>query len=260
MHVTITITEQIRETPSVVTPVRLTLIEKKAAVENKLNNLLLQLRNSGLFSGDELDQIATWELEFFRDYLTDLETEETQENVSMALCYLQENIIIAVLWKRYHDAPPQQQDLLLDFADELKGILKLTVPGGIEVDDFISAYRAYDEEEQTFNFQIAVINSFFQAKQEELVNFARASDMKLIQQYNVLRARLNEVHGRKEAAGTKAIAVVGELTAKIDCLYNNVIQNEKSLAEIMKMQELHEAAFQNTLKNCQTIVNRGTRT
>ena len=224
-------------------------------IERKAIHLLQELVASGLFNAAELEALQEWGPEFFESALPLIASDEGKEEVALALCYLSESIIFAPFARLMEDHAKQNQ--LTEYENTVKEMIALALPEGVDVEGFMTAYRAYNDRDQTLELLSAQIDIFYQEEQAQLYASAREADTDLTEHYETTCDRLRAIVESKKSAKNQGAADVHALSAKIDAVYETLQQQKKAAEATFDRMEKHEAAFQSTLNRATMLTNKG---
>lgn len=122
------------------------------------------LKNSKLLSEDI---VSVWQEKFNREHGQILTTDEEREDASAAICFLLCDIILPKMSEK--DITTEQEVMILSLEEEMKRILKITLPEDQNVDGFIKDYEnASDQEAAQPKIQANKIEDACESKEDEL--------------------------------------------------------------------------------------------
>lgn len=224
-------------------------------IQIKAAHLLQKLAASGLFNTAELQAQQEWGPEFFGNVLPQIASDEGKEEVALALCYLVEDIIFAPFERLMHD--PASQNQLVEYENTVKEMIALALPEGQDPDNFLSAYQEYNGKVKTLEMLSAEINTFYQEELAKLYASAREADAELTRHHEVASGRLLTILESKKNAKNQAVTELETVSAKINAVHANVLQQQKSAEALFDRMEKHEVDFQGTLNRADTLINKG---
>lgn len=226
-------------------------------IRSKVNELLEGLKNSSLVTNKELEEIVEWEKEFFQDYFSLLmnnATDDNREVISRVLCYLLENIVGAT----YFSWPEEQQDLfLVDFQPQVHEILSLILPRSIDPDDFLRAYRNYNEMDKLIDKLIHVAKDHFNGARQLLHQKKDEIQNQISEQYNSSMTCLNQIAIKKKDAGALAVETIQQESNKMANFVGELKQKEVALQAISNRLTKYDSSQKETLNRCEEAINKG---
>lgn len=230
--------------------------EFNAVLIEKLNALLERIKNSHLYTPEELEALESWELTFFTEFLQQintLTTSDSRDRASKLLCYLLESIIFEP-FDRLNDYPNLQDQILL-LEDALLEILSLTLPEGESVEIFHTKYRQLDSAEKTLSQLIEVIDVYVNNLIAALYTFANEISADSREKYEALRLRLKTACLQKQEIGNEVFDTLENLVQKIKTTCSNTLSQEAEFKVLFDRFERHEAVLDQTLARSEKILS-----
>lgn len=226
----------------------------KAELKPRLLALLEKIWNLGIYSPEELLALASWEKTFSDEFFKDPFSFVEGERASQLLCYLLENIIYEPFDSLANRSDLQDQILLLE--DEVKLLLKLTLPNGMDVEKYYEFYCWANSEDDLFLAQVEVIDTFVNILISKLYLLGNEINAQSNEQYESLRLRLKTTCLIKQEAGNEAFIAVDLLIQKVKVACAALLHQEMEFAELFDRFERQEVELDQTLHRCEQILKR----
>lgn len=166
-------------------------------IQKPLSSLIKSMSDSPLFSEKEKKEIAGWETVFNKEYVVALDEDEGAENGAMCLCFLLCEIIRPTIVS--HGNQLENQIKLLNFEEELKGILQILLPPDANLEAFIESCEKSIPEEEMLCQHLLRIEICFNQKMKELCQIANQANEQFKQQFELIRNRLQTFDQKRKS-------------------------------------------------------------
>jgi hypothetical protein len=220
------------------------------AHSEKLASLIFQMENSKTLSPDEELHLSKWKAEIPLEIFDQLDTNEQKQQGSILLCLLLMDVIEPALRK---STQGKSRLLLTNFENELKTLITAKLPTGITFENFLKLCKGFAVEKKAFAEKVQLIEKLFNDAVKILYDNANATDAKLIEYFNNVKAELLKLTTKRVLTANQANDTIAFLTSKVDLLIQALIKDTNELDVLADHLENYQNTFHQMVQDCQAL-------